>query len=276
LSFYPFLAALQAFYRGDAGCVAESVIPVTRATSRLSEVAKRLGCRETWHIPPGIHGGFAVFTPVGLLPSAIVGSDVVRMLEGASAMNDHFRKAPVGSNAVLDFAGISHLMQQRSRATRWILRVWAKALDSTARWYAGLREEMVDFQPCVSVEKGHGPSRDFETTQARRRPGRRDAWATNLVVELWRCDALPATPADAGSLASDYPTRRYWPDLLAEAIQESMLASRQNGCPTAAIRLARLNEYTLGQLLQMWMLATAVERCLLSELHQEGIAPGRR
>ena len=56
--------------------------------------------------------GDAVLTPaisvlsaVGLLPAALMGLDVVKLLEGAVAMNEHFRTAPPQENIVLQFVG---------------------------------------------------------------------------------------------------------------------------------------------------------------------------
>ncbi len=45
-----------------------------------------------------------------LLPGAVLGLDVVRLLEGAAAMTQRFRDDPPGDNPVLDHAGASHLL----------------------------------------------------------------------------------------------------------------------------------------------------------------------
>jgi hypothetical protein len=50
--------------------------------------------------PPGL-GAAAVFSAAGLLPAAIAGIDVVRLLEGAVAMHRRFREAPAAENPVL-------------------------------------------------------------------------------------------------------------------------------------------------------------------------------
>jgi hypothetical protein len=52
--------------------------------------------------------------------------------------------------------------------------------------------------------------------------------------------------------------------LLSSAICATARRDRRNGIPAADIRLTRLNEHTLGQLVQMWMLATVAEKMLES------------
>ena len=42
-------------------------------------------------VPDGVGGRFSVLSAVGLLPAALMGLDVVQLLEGAAAMNEHFR-----------------------------------------------------------------------------------------------------------------------------------------------------------------------------------------
>ena len=65
-----------------------------------------LGCPDVFQIPDGVGGRFSILTAVGLLPAAIMGLDIVRLLEGAAAMNEHFCTAPVGENVVLDFTAV--------------------------------------------------------------------------------------------------------------------------------------------------------------------------
>ncbi|MCL4206064.1 MAG: glucose-6-phosphate isomerase [Pirellulaceae bacterium] len=261
--------ALRTFYRGDTKRLDESIVPLTRAGSRLGQASGADFFQEPrgldrYSVPDGIEGGFSVFSAVGLLPAAIAGLDVVRLLEGASAMNDHFRTSNVGSNSILDFVGVGHLMQQRGTSATRILRVWAKALESVARWYVRLREDEVGSGPHFSVASEDAATPVSALLQGSARATWRDVWVTNLIVQQWRCDALPVESRDSDRLGFNPLAETTWPDLLSAAIQESAASARQRACPACDIRLARLNEFTLGQLMQMWMLATAVERHLRS------------
>jgi glucose-6-phosphate isomerase len=165
---------------------------------------------------------------------------------------------------VLDFVGIGHLMQQRGNPAMRVLRVWAKSLESAARWYAHLRDEAVASDSHVYVASGNAGRPASKPSQTPSRATRESIWVTNLIVQQWRCDALPVGPRDSDRLGFDQATETTWPDLLSMAIQESVASCRQRGCPATDIRLTRLNEYTLGQLMQMWMLVTAGERHLKS------------
>jgi glucose-6-phosphate isomerase len=244
--FRHFLSALRSFYRGDMASVADSVIPVGTASATLSAIAETLGCTHAFISHSEIDQRFPIFSPVGLLPAATLGVDVVRLLEGASAMNDHFRTAPVGANAVLDFVGIGHLWESRRHVRIRGLRIWTSALESAARWYVHLRERVV----------GSG-------TKSLITPPGPVLW-TNVIVEQCRCDPLtfgrPESALDGWNELDD----RTQPELLSSAICETARRDHRNGIPAADIRLTRLNEHTLGQLVQMWMLATVAEKMLES------------
>ena len=53
------------------------------------------------------------------------------------------------------------------------------------------------------------------------------------------------------------------PDIMSAAIAGTNKAYRDDNRPTADLRLPRLDEYTLGQLFQLMMIATAVEGRLI-------------
>ena len=68
--------------RRAAASWASCVIPVTGTSGKLFELAKALGCPEMFDVPDGVGGRFSMLSAVGLLPAALMGLDVVRLLEG--------------------------------------------------------------------------------------------------------------------------------------------------------------------------------------------------
>src|SRR5690606_1979749 len=108
VAFREFLSVLRRACVDDLELVADLVIPVTGASGRLFELARALGCEEIFPIPDGIGGRFSVLSAVGLLPAALMGVDVVQLLEGAAAMTEHFRTAPPEQNIVLRYVGVCH------------------------------------------------------------------------------------------------------------------------------------------------------------------------
>ena len=255
------LAALLDAVGGDVPRLAEVVVPVTGKSGRLADLARAIGCPDVFDIPDGVGGRFSVFTAVGLLPAAIVGIDVVRLLEGAAAMNRRFREAPVATNPVLAYVGVCHLAEQAGATIR-VLSSWSNRLEAVGLWYDQLLSESLG-----KDERGATPltavtTRDLHSRGQQHQDGRRDKLITNLVVNAPRRDrlALPNLgPYGANQDRLDDLVGRTWPDMLAAALGGTNEAYAQARRPTADILLPRVDEHAVGQLLQMLMLATVVE-----------------
>lgn len=257
-----FLDALLKHVGGDGKMLADRVVPITGQTGRLASLAKAIGCPEVFDIPDGVGGRFSVFTAVGLLPASIVGIDIVRLLEGAAAMNRRFREAPVAENPVLQYVGVSRLAEERMGATIRVLSSWSNRLEAVGLWYDQLLSESLG-----KHEKGATPlttvtTRDLHSRGQQHQEGRRDKLITNLLVGEPRRDRLTLPklgPYGHDEDKLDDLVGTAWPDMLAAAAAGTNEAYAQDKRPTADILLPRIDEHTVGQLLQMLMLANVVE-----------------
>jgi glucose-6-phosphate isomerase len=262
-AFRIFLAALRENTSNDAQTIAERVVPVTGPSGKLFELSAALGCPEVFEIPDGVGGRFSVLTPVGLLPAALMGLDIVQLLEGALAMNEHFRTAAPGENAVLDFVGVGHLMENYRGATIRVLSTWGKQLEAVGLWYDQLLAESLGKE-----EQGATPltvvnTRDLHSRGQQHQEGRRDKLITNLIVS--ECDRPPLAigHSDWDQDQLNALADKTLPDVLRAAIAGTNQAYREDGRPTADLVLPRVDEHTLGQLFQHLMLATVVEGRLI-------------
>jgi glucose-6-phosphate isomerase len=265
-----FLRALRQSLVGDRAAVAKHVVPVTGQSGRLFELAKALGCQEFFDIPDGVGGRFSILTAVGLLPASILGIDIVRLLEGAAAMNERFRTAPafsnrsqLGENPVLDYVGVCRLMEERRGATIRVLSTWGKGLEVAGLWYDQLLSESLGKR-----EQGATPitvvnTRDLHSRGQQHQEGRRDKLITNLIAQNVRRDRLAIERSDLDQDKLNELAGKTLPDIMAAAIQGTNQAYADDRRPTADLRLAGLDEFSMGQYFQMMMLATVVEGRLI-------------
>ena len=205
-------------------------------------------------------GRFSVLSAVGLLPAAVMGLDVDHLLEGAAAMNERFRTAPPLENPVLDYVGMSRLMETRRGATIRVLSTWGKGLEAVGLWYDQLLSESLGKNGQGATPLTVVNTRDLHSRGQQHQEGRRDKLITNLVVEqthreLDRHRAIGVRPGQA---------QRAFRQDAARHASRGLSPARTRPTPTtirrtATIRLPRLDEGSLGQLFQMLMLATVVE-----------------
>jgi len=221
------LAALSESFGGDRGELARRVVPITGQAGGLASVAASLGCTSAFAIPDDIGAGSMVFTAMGLLPAAVAGIDVVRLLQGAAAMNRRFREAQVSENPVLQCAGVSRLMAEQGGMVR-VLTSRNSQLAAVCRWHA------------------------------RFAPHRSAPLTTNVFVREPRRDPR-VVPALTGCSANedwlDHLVGISLPDLLAAA---RTTATQAMG-PADTILLPRVDEHSIGQLLQFLVLTKLVE-----------------
>lgn len=260
-AFRQFLAALEASC-DDPAEVAPRVVPITGSSGKLFDLAAAIGCPDVFPVPDGVGGRFSILSAVGLLPAAILGINVIKLLEGAAAMNAHFRAAPVGQNAVLDYVGTAHVWEERGATIR-ILSVWSKALEAVGLWYDQLLAESLG-----KDERGATPlttvnTRDLHSRAQQHQEGRRDKLIANLIVDRWRCDALPIGHSDRDQDGLNRRAEKTLPEIMAAAIAGTNQAYREVGRPTVDIHLPQSDEASLGQFFQMMMLATVVEGRLI-------------
>ena len=156
---------------------------MTGEKGRLRDLSKALGCPVSFPIPDGVGGRYSIFTAVGLLPAAILGLDVVRLLEGAAAMNQRARTAPPLENPVMAYAGISHLMETMRGASIRVLSTWGKGLEAVGLWYDQLLSESLGKNGQGATPLTVVNTRDLHSRGQQHQQGRRDKLITNLIVD---------------------------------------------------------------------------------------------
>ncbi len=253
------LNRLQSSLGSNQDQLGDLVVPVTGTSGKLFDLATKLGCREIFPVPDGVGGRFSVLSAVGLLPAAIMGLDVVQLLEGAIAMNEHFRSAPVGKNVVLDYTGICHLMENRRGCDVRLLSTWGKRLEAFGLWYDQLLSESLGKRESGALPLTVVNTRDLHSRGQQHQEGKRDKLITNIIVQESRSAPIPIGTSKFNQDGLNELAEKTIPDVLAAATQGTNQAYRDDNRPTADLRLPKIDEFVMGQLFQMFMLATVVE-----------------
>lgn len=243
--------------------LAEYWIPVTGPSGKLHNLSNHLGFRERFVIPDGVGGRFSVFCAVGLLPAAVLGLDVVKLLRGAAAMNAHFASAPAAENLVLRHAAIGRLLETKRGATIRVLQTWGKRLEAVGLWYDQLFAESLG-----KAGQGATPitcvnTRDLHSRQQQHQEGRADKFYTNVAVDRPRGAIRTIGRAEHDDDGLNKYSKITLPQVLDAARQGADRALRAVGRPSCQITLPTLDAEHVGGLLQMLMLSTVVEGRLM-------------
>jgi glucose-6-phosphate isomerase len=259
-------AELARYYGNDSKKYRKYIIPITGPTGKLRELCRADGFADDdiLTIPDGVGGRYSVFSPVGLVPAALLGLDVRALLLGAASMTRRFLEEPFERNPVLQYAGVNYLMAEELGKKTRVLAVWSKKLEALGLWHDQLLSESLGKQ-------GRGPTpltavktRDLHSRGQQHQEGTRDKIINNLFVKTPKHPGIPLGMSDRNEDDLNSLSRKTFPDLLSAAFQGTNQAYLEAARPTANIILPSLSEHTLGQLMQMLMLATVVEGRLMN------------
>jgi glucose-6-phosphate isomerase len=252
------------------------IVPVTGSLGRLRELCRADGYsdNDVLSIPDNVGGRYSVFTPVGLMPAAVMGLDVRALLLGAAAMTRRFLEEPFERNPVLQYAAVNHLMAEECGKPIRVLSIWSKKLEAVGQWYDQLLAESLG-------KRGRGPTpvtavqtRDLHSRGQQHQDGARDKVINNLVVRHPMHPPIMIGMADRNEDDLNALNRKGLPDIMQAALEGTNQAYYEAARPTADLVVPTLSEHTVGQLLQMLMLATVVEGRLMgvNPYGQPGVA----
>ncbi|MCI0742570.1 MAG: glucose-6-phosphate isomerase [Gemmataceae bacterium] len=253
------------YYGSNSPLLTQLVVPITGATGKLRDlcVADKFQEEDILPIPDDVGGRYSVLTAVGLLPAAIMGLDVRALLLGATAMTRRFFDEPFERNPVLLFAAVNHLMfSDREKSIR-VLSIWSKKLEALGLWYDQLLAESLGKHSTGPTPLTAVQTRDLHSRGQQHQEGMRDKFINNLVVKAPKNPPIMIGMADKNQDDLNQFNRKGLPDVMAAALKGTNQAYYEAARPTADIVLPTLSEHTIGQLLQMLMLATVVEGRLL-------------
>ncbi|MEQ1826982.1 MAG: hypothetical protein ABL921_13590 [Pirellula sp.] len=253
VAFRQFLAALEISAGGDCTKLIDLLIPITRSNSQLHRMASQLGGHDIFSMQTEIVDGYTVLSFEGLVPAAMLGVNVIELLQGAAAMSEHFASAPPEDNIVLQFVAAHCAPELHCGETARELKVWNKALLGFSDWYEQL----------FGSHRNRCPAR-FQSEMALRTPGRQ----TKSIVSIIQVDDVRFDPLTVGKRESDEDllneiADRTLPELSDVAAADFRRELTEQGRLFTTLHVPRIDELHMGQLFQLMMLAGQVENHLL-------------
>jgi glucose-6-phosphate isomerase len=220
------------------------VVTTDASKGALNQMATEQGYRK-FAIPSDIGGRFSVLTPVGLLPMAVAGVDIGKMIAGACAGEDLYSKSSLKENDAYRYAGYRHLLYQKGMTTE-IIAAFQPALHHFMEWWKQLAGESEG-----KDGKGIFPASVGFTTDLH------SIFETFLLLEKSnRKMKIPASKNDADGL--EYLAGKTLDHVNNKAHEAVALAHKEGGVPNLSITIKDRSPEALGQLFYFFERAVAM------------------
>ena len=92
---------------------------------------------ETFVVPDDVGGRFSVLTAVGLLPIAVSGADITKLMEGAASMREICLNKDFDENESLKYAAVRNILLRKGKSVE-ILGNYEPAFHYVAEWWKQL------------------------------------------------------------------------------------------------------------------------------------------
>ncbi|MGP1459992.1 MAG: glucose-6-phosphate isomerase [Bacteroides sp.] len=248
-----FRYVLTAMKKSALGYQPERVVAITDAArGTLHDLAEREGIRRMV-IPDDVGGRYSVLTPVGLLPLAIAGVDIDALLEGArraleEQTNPH--------SAAVEYAIWRNRWYRNGRKLE-VLALYSPFMRSIGEWYKQLYGESEGKQGSGVFPVSVCNTTDLHSLGQYLQEGERLFMETHVLFSESQ-QALPVPALEGIADGLEYLVGRSLHEVNLAAAQATFLAHEKSGIPSATLRLARRDAFSLGYLLYFWELSCAL------------------
>jgi len=230
-------------------------------------------------IPPNVGGRYSVLSPVGLLPAALAGLDVMGLLDGARRMRDRVLVPDLATNPALLLATLLHHHHiVRGRALT-VMMAYVDGLYDTADWFRQLWAESLGKEKAGPTPIAARGATDQHSQLQLFAEGPDD----KVYLMLSVADRGREIKIPGGALAESQPELAYLAghgmgELLDAELRGTMASLTRRGRPVGRLTLARVSAEAIGELIMLLEAATAFAGPLygVDPFDQPGVEEAKR
>ena len=226
-----------------------------KARGALKNLATEEGY-ESFVVPDDVGGRFSVLTAVGLLPIAVSGADIEKLMEGAAAGRELALNKPFEENDALQYAAIRNILHRKGKSVE-VLANYEPSLHYVSEWWKQLYGESEG-----KDQKGIFPASVDLTTDLHSmgqfiQDGSRIMYETVLNVETSREEILIGEePVDLDGL--NYLAGKNMDFVNKSAMNGTVLAHTDGNVPNLMVNIPEQDEFYLGELFYFFEFACGV------------------
>ena len=241
-----------------------------KARGALKSLANEEGY-ESFVVPDDVGGRFSVLTAVGLLPIAVSGADIDKLMEGAASGRKKALEAPYKENAALMYAAVRNILLRKGKHVE-IVANYEPSLHYVSEWWKQLYGESEG-----KDQKGIFPAAVDLTTDLHSmgqfiQDGARIMFETVLNVEDSPAEIILGEE-EVDTDGMNYLAGKTVDFVNKSAMNGTILAHTDGNVPNLMVNITEQNEFYLGELFYFFEFACGVSGYILgvNPFNQPGV-----
>ena len=269
IAFRVFKEKLEAKY-GKKGAAERIYATTDKAKGSLKHLSDEEGY-ETFVVPDDVGGRFSVLTAVGLLPIAVSGADIDKLMEGAASGRKRALENDFEENDALQYAALRNILLRKGKSVE-ILANYEPAVHYVSEWWKQLFGESEG-----KDNKGLFPASVDLTTDLHSmgqfiQDGSRVMFETVINIDTPREElTIGEEPVDLDGL--NYLAGKTVDFVNKSAMNGTILAHTDGQVPNFMVTVPEVNEFYLGELFYFFEFACGVSGYILgvNPFNQPGV-----
>lgn len=231
-----------------------------KARGTLKKLADEEGF-ETFVVPDDVGGRYSVLTAVGLLPIAVSGADIDKLMAGAAAAREEYSVCDIEKNDCYRYAAVRNALYRKGKSVE-LMVAYEPRFTMMNEWYKQLFGESEG-----KDNKGIFPasvvfSTDLHSMGQYIQDGSRILFET--VVQIADCGDDVVIKEDAvNGDGLNFLAGKGMSFVNRKAFEGTVLAHTDGGVPNLVIEIDRADEENLGRLIYFYEKACAVSGYIL-------------
>lgn len=246
-----------------------------KARGALKNLATEEGY-ESFVVPDDVGGRFSVLTAVGLLPIAVSGADIDKLMEGAAAARKAALETPYESNSALQYAAVRNILHRKGKAVE-IVANYEPSLHYVSEWWKQLfgesegKDQRGIFPAAVDL------TTDLHSMGQFIQDGSRVMFETVLNVEESPAEIL-LQKEEVDTDGMNYLAGKSVDFVNKSAMNGTILAHTDGNVPNLMVTIPEQDEYCLGQLFYFFEYACGISGYILgvNPFNQPGVESYKR
>ncbi|ATO46840.1 hypothetical protein C5L30_000727 [Companilactobacillus farciminis] len=226
---------------------------------------------EEFVVPDDIGGRFSVLTAVGLLPIAVAGIDIDKLMEGAAQARTDYSSADLTKNDAYKYAALRNILYRKGYTTE-LLENYEPNVQYFGEWWKQLMGESEGKDQKGIYPSSANFSTDLHSLGQYIQEGRRNLMETVVLIDTPRHDVkIPAEKDNLDGLK--YLENKSMDFVNKKAYEGVVLAHTDGGVPVMTVHIEKQDAFNLGYLMYFFEIAVGISGYLngINPFNQPGV-----